>query len=845
MIRLTMAQMRQSRGRLAAAGVAIVIGTAFITITLLASGVLTHITRATLAASYAQADFVVSVSPFSDATLDDSGLATIAAVPGVAAVDPLVNSYTELRSDQRRTFTPTIGTSSDPRFATVEATDGRLPQNAREIALPTAMADRLKVSVGDRVESIRTTVSQDGESTESRETFTVVGIVAPPRGSFSDANTVITADLQRTWSMQDSGSTSLSASEAVVALDPGADRASVRSALTAAVPGMDVQTTAEKATQASKSLTGGQNVLLASVLSFAAIALVVAGLVIANTFQVLVAHRTRTLALLRAVGATRRQLSRSVITEGALLGIASSALGIVVGIALAQAALSVAGGMDLNIPLPQRIALSAWTVVIPLAVGTIVTTLACAAPARATARVSPLEALRPVELRESRRAGKARLAMFVALVFLGVVILGAGVLLGSQGSAEIGLAVTVLGCALSFTGLVLGGVFWLPALTAVIGRLLARTGPAGALAAANTLRNPRRTAATSAALLIGVTLVATMSTGAISARASSTQMLDEQFPIDLTVRTISDSEEQVALPQELTTQIAALPGVEKTVPVRTLRLTTNDTEFSVAGVDPGQLTDVSRDPAASAALSDDSILLNGYIATTAGIADGEKISVTGPAGTTKTLTVHITFRTINDAIITMRTAQEFAPNAVVDQTLVRIDNDRTVATSNEIEEATSSAAVTVHVEGAALERANFDRVINTILAIVVALLAAAVVIALIGVTNTLSLSVLERRRESATLRAIGLTRRQLRRTLALEGLLIAGVGAVCGSVLGVLYGWAGSVTALSLLGDVTLAVPWRDLGLLLAIALAAGWLASVLPARAATRTSPVASLGVE
>jgi putative ABC transport system permease protein len=162
-----------------------------------------------------------------------------------------------------------------------------------------------------------------------------------------------------------------------------------------------------------------------------------------------------------------------------------------------------------------------------------------------------------------------------------------------------------------------------------------------------------------------------------------------------------------------------------------------------------------------------------------------------------------------------------------------------------IQDALAESTLPIDVSGAAVERAMYQRVVDTILGIVVGLLAVAVVIALIGVANTLSLSVIERRRESATLRAIGLSRSQLRWMLAIEGMLIAGVGALLGIVLGVLYGWAGASATLAVMGEVSLAVPWRDVALVLVVALVAGLLASVIPGRSAARTSPVEALAVD
>jgi putative ABC transport system permease protein len=196
------------------------------------------------------------------------------------------------------------------------------------------------------------------------------------------------------------------------------------------------------------------------------------------------------------------------------------------------------------------------------------------------------------------------------------------------------------------------------------------------------------------------------------------------------------------------------------------------------------------------------------------------------------------------AMTTIAVLEQIAPDAPVSTVWVSLEPGADpAAVLQEVRSALPDGAL--EVSSAAAERVTNERFVDAMLGIVIGLLAVAVVIALIGVANTLSLSVLERRRESATLRAIGLSRRQLRWMLALEGMLIAGVGALLGAGLGLLYGWAGSVVIFGSFGSVLMTVPWRDLVLVLLVALVAGLLASVLPGRAAARTSPVAALAVD
>lgn len=851
MIRLTLAQMRRSIGRLAAAGAAIAIGAAFVTATLLAGNAITRTTYDAVSSQYAQADLIVSAggldssSPASGRGFDAATVAAIGQLPGVAAVQGISYLGTELSGPHGRVWTTVAGRASDPRLEPAKLSSGRLPQAAGEVAIPATLAEHIGAVIGDTVHSSRYTA--DGAGAQQVDDLLVTGLLDTPSAFLSTGGTAVLAAHQGDqWLAADAGGPA-SWSEAMVALAPGADTDSTITAVQKVV-GADaaVLTHDQRAAQQVAKQTGSTAVLVGIVLAFAAVSLLVASLVIANTFQVLVAQRTRMLALLRCVGADRRQLRRSVLFEATVLGLAASATGVLLGIALVQAALVVLGRTT-DVPVPATVTVTLGSVLIPLAVGLAVTLLASLAPARAATRVSPLAALRPEVASDTVRSGRAR-AWFSALFVLGGGgALALGVTVASQRSMPLGLAVGMLGGAVSFLGVLLGAVFWVPGLLGRSGRFLGR-GIAGRLAAANSVRNPRRVATTSGALFIGVTLVAMMATGAASATQGFAAGLAKSFPIDVAVAQARQGRTKVPLPAGLADAVAAVKGIS-TVTTLTgpaeVTIASNGTMLSadVLGVDPQAARTVVLDPDQLAGLTDRSILVPTSTATGSGLTDGSVVKFTGPGGTAE-LTVVVT--TLADTLVTTTTLHELDPSAGSAQIWARVtDAGLSGSVVADVQTLTDGSGQALQVVGAAIERAFFQRVIDTLLAIVVGLLGVAVVIAVVGVANTLSLSVIERRRESATLRAIGLTRSQLRATLAIEGLLVAGVGALVGTVLGVAYGWAGAHILLSGVSPVGLTVPWRDLGLGMLGALAAGAIASVLPARAAARTPPVEALAAE
>ncbi|HEY0119874.1 MAG TPA: FtsX-like permease family protein, partial [Cellulomonas sp.] len=448
-------------------------------------------------------------------------------------------------------------------------------------------------------------------------------------------------------------------------------------------------------------------------------------------------------------------------------------------------------------------------------------------------------------------AGRVRLVSAVVLVVLGAAMLACAVALGlkTQGNPLGPLAIGLLGGAVSFAGVLLSAVFWVPPVVRGVQRGIAGLGPVPRLAGANTVRNPQRTAATSTALLIGVTLVVMMSTGAASARASLTNALDEHYPVDIVVKpSAPGAPATVTLPTGLASDIAAIDGVSDVLPLRSAYLQVGvpggPATIVTRALAPADAAAVMRDPAVARALADDAILVPDAWQAVSGtvpvspVADDRSF----PADATTLHPVPVTGLT--DALVTPATMDRIAPDAPQDALYVSLASGADAAdVLRQVQDTLGSANFLAVGPGAM--RAQYDRVIGVMLEVVVGLLGVAVLIALLGVTNTLSLSVIERRRESATLRAIGLTRGALRGTLAVEGVLIAAVGAVLGSVFGLLYGWAGAATVLGEVGGFVPAVSWRDLALVLVVALGAGLLASVLPARSAARTPPVAALAEE
>ncbi|KQS71867.1 ABC transporter permease [Modestobacter sp. Leaf380] len=810
-----LAQVRANAGRLIASMLAIVIAVAFVVATL----VLNETTRSTVLASvgaqYVGTDLVLT-------STDGESLADIvepvSGVPGVQAVAPEWDTSVQAVLPDRTgaRYVAVTALAEDPLLRWQQLSAGAYPTGPGEILL----AETEGVAVGDTLPV--TSYDAAGQLVEGE--VTVTGLVdlsgTVTGGLFTQG--FVTPDQARAW-----GAT---VTELRIAGDP--DRTELQ--MSYATRYTELTTGEETAEQAAAAITGGATALTAVLLVFATVAVLVAGLVIANTFAVLLAQRTRELALLRCVGATARQVRRSVLGEALLTGVVASVLGVLAGIGLAAGVSAVAGALDSPIPL-SGVSVPPLAVVVGLLLGTVVTVVAALAPARAATRVAPLAALRPVDPAPLRsRGGVLRLALGLALAVPGAALTVYGAAVGQ-------VLVALPGGALSFLGVVLLAQRAVPPVVAAAGRLLGRVGGVPArLATGNATRNPRRTAATATALLIGVTLTTAMVVGAASTKATAAAGLDAAYPTDVVVDDFGS-----ALPPSLLDQLTGVDGVQAGVGITVGTVTGPDGEpVEVDGFDTAATQPVLRSGTDQPLPGLGEVVLPAYTMDLYGVSAGDQVTFTQDG---RSLTMTAVAGT--DDVYTPRlTATELAalvPDAPVGRLWLRLaDSADADATAEEVTDLVGTAVPSALVTGLASERAALDGVLDTMLLVVTGLLGVAVVIALIGVGNTLALSVVERRQESGLLRALGLTRGQLRGLLAWEAALVAGVAAVLGVLLGGAYGLAGAASVLGALSPdgTVVSVPWTQVLAIVVVATVAGLLASVLPARRAARTSPVAAI---
>lgn len=805
--------------RMISAGIAIALGVAFVAATMLLGSSLRQTMRNAAEAQVGGAAVVVSLptKPTPETVIDESTAAAIAKVPGVTGVRANATSFTRVQLPQGAQYA-VVGILPSLSASTTLAS-GRLPQGAGEAAVATQFAERSKLTPGS--------VITFEKGTPDERTVTVTGLVTPGREVTGDATQPLL------WLPRAQYFATLPAVRGFDELLVSGGNPSQLAAAVAAVPGIGakhlvVRTHDAEVAQREKDLLHGVDALQNLLLGFAAIAVFVAGLVIANTFSITIAQRTRQLALLRCVGATRRQVFGSVVGEALTLGIASSLVGLGIGVLLALAAIALSHTtQQMRI---DALAVSLVALATPLLVGVVMTVIAALLPARSATRVAPMAALRPQLA--SPATGRAGVARVVA----GLVLFGAGLALLIWGASQPQVVVGIGGGLINFVGLMILAPVVIPAAVRIIGAPLRRAGAPAELAVENSLRNPRRAAATAGALIVGVTLITMMSVGAQSAQATQSRAMDRQFPTDATIQAADGR-----LPAGSLTKITSTQGVSAAVPARfaqgNLKSGTATSTVSLIAISRSD-GGIFRKASATKDLADGVILID----NTLGIADGAKVTLV-VGGTSTELTAKVDRDHLKQAIVTTATLERMgAPSQ--DGALVRFTDD---ASNWTVLEALSALFPTgdVTVQGASIGKAEIEQVIQIVLYLVTGLLAISVLIALVGVANTLGLSIVERTQESGLLRALGLTRPQLRSMIGFESLLIALTAVLLGLVFGVGYGVAGVYALVKGQMTIVIEIPWLRLAVVSGIAVLAAWVASVAPSIRASRVSPAAALATE
>nr|WP_255201898.1 FtsX-like permease family protein [Bifidobacterium pseudolongum] len=862
-----MQMMKKNVRMLIPAGIAVLIGTAFIAATLLFSNALDASMTETQTVLYGDANY--AVTPAQNApdsvyenTVGDFHIDRLEAVDGVEGARPNVEGPITYSSQDRHASGVVIATSRDAKLLPVSIVQGRAPKpdESEAFALPQRLASQWNLKVGDTM-VVNSSANTD-EAHPEGFAATIVGLTDDPHNAYgfyggaAVASDGLLARLSGTTSFDE-----MSATEMYLSIDNanattlGDAKATIIGDLPQGFRLLSRQQAADEAIK--KMSSDGTDVTKQFLLAFGVLALVVAALVIANTFQVLVAQRRKTLALLRTIGATKRQLYVSVLEEAAILGFVASALGVAAGIGLIAAvgASGVLASMQIKIIIDWQV------VIVPIVFGVLVTVLASLGAARSATSVTPLEAMRPLELTDQRKmkVGRAVIGLFILLMGMGLV----GFSLWMQKDhGDSALLAAVGGCMFSFLGLALTAIFWMSWLMKGAGALVSLCGPSAKLADANIQKNPRRIAATGTALLIGVTLVSTIATGAASAKATMNQALDERYSVDVVVQGGN-------VPQQAADKAAKVKGVQHSLYVPTALATyetpdgkTMDTlvigvpsaqvlqsvmniDLGAVDVDSGHALMPQYDAYDGKRLT----FVDGRVTLTEQVSDTNSEDGQMRDGNHADLAVtQRDFRRVTQTtpVVAFVNESMFADGTFQDSghmLLLKLGGAN-VPLSQTFDDLTKvfEAYPNVQLGGPVAERQQWETMVNAMLMLLVALLAVAVIVAVIGVANTLSLSVIERTRESATLRAIGMTRGQLRSSLAIEAVLISVVSSVVGMVVGTLFGWLGINMVMSSIATVVYPVDWRTYGIILAIAIVCALVASVFPSRRAAKTPPVEAL---
>jgi len=755
-------------------------------------------------------------------------LPAVQAVPGVAVAEGRVSGYALLTDTHGRAVTaaggaPTQGYSlpQDQELrGDVHLRTGRAPTSATDVAIDATSAEKHDIPLGSTIRVL---------FRDSTREFTVVGTIG--YGGEKDLGGTTAAYFDIATAQKVLGTAGKYDEIDVRAVD-GVSADTLSKRLDATLPsGAEAVTGSQVAKESSDSIKKQFKFLNVMFGIFAGIALFVGSFIIWNTFTMTVTQRSREIALLRAVGATRGQVLRSLLGEAALLGVVASAIGIGAGVVVAMGLKLLMDAIGFSLP-STSLQLHARTVWLSLLVGTLVTVVAAIVPSRRATRVAPVEALRdaaPTGVRSTRRRAVIGAVMCAVAV--------AAVLSGLYGGS--GGNIVLLGLLLAVVGFITMAPAVVRPLAGVMRRPLLLRGLPGELAHDNAVRNPRRTASTASALMIGLTLVISMGVFAASLKASFGTILSTSTSADLYIA--SSSTQAEGFSPQVTRVVAAVPGVAvaSATSFGEARFAGSSTTYS--SVDPttvDRVLDLQTTSGSASALGDDGVLVHTSVAKSHHWSVGSRVPVEFASTGKRALMVRGIFDDKSylnaNYIISLATQDATSKDRLDSAALVKLES----GVSQSEAKAAIATALAQHPDAQVLDKKGYEKQISgfvdKLLAFVSVMLLLAVLIALLGIVNTLALSVFERTRELGLLRAVGMTRKQVRSMVRWESVVISLIGALVGAFLGVLVGTS---LAQSLKGDgiTEVAVPVLQVLAYIVAAAIAGVVAALGPARSASR----------
>jgi putative ABC transport system permease protein len=849
MWRTTIAGLRAHARRMVATALAVVFGVAFVAGTLIFGDTARAGFFDTFSRVAKNIDVAIEAPPRTgkvgpDPVLTAAQVATVSALPHIGAVDARIVQPLVMLDRHGRALTNfgrvglAFSTDGDPRLRAFDVT-GRTPSAPGEAMLDVETAAHQHYAVGDRITVV--------DTADGRHAYTLVGLIDFGTSKRFSGQSVVGLPASEIIALTKAGGY-----DEIVALGRGglsqqALAAEVRAALG---PGPVVVTGDQRRTDLANDATSVAEQFLTVLLIFGVISLIVASFVIYNTFAILLAQRIRETALLRCVGATRGQVFTAVVLESVIVGLAGGAVGVAAGIGVAYGLFGLLNGV-LNAGIPVHAVVVRTTPILAgLAIGLVVTVVAAFIPAVRATRASPLAALR--ELPTARVVGRrARVVRLVAAALIGAAGLWFTTLGRHNADPRNGTFTIVAGGVVTFLAVLVLTPLFVGPLTALVGTVPGWLfGTPAKLASANARRNPGRTAVTTATLMIGVGLMSLFSVLIASVRSTASAQLVGHYPVDYVMTGVRYAgDQQASIPPGYAQALRGRAEFAAVAEARTAQATILGLPLRVAAIDPGALGSLIKPQMTTGSLADlrpgTAIVSNSQTAL-AGLRVGDTLVVGVGA---KSATV----RVVGTASTSIPGTQRVDALLVWDDltALAGPGDDTTVmakaaagvspTASRDALDALVDAYPRVEVNSLADLSSDLDNAVNGLIALFSGLLGTAVLIALFGITNTLSLSVVERTRESATARALGLTRGQLRATLLIEALLMAMVGALVGIVYGLVYGRMVVAQAFSTIGP-TIVVPWSWLAGLVVLAALAGMLAAVLPARRAAAASIVAAM---